>query len=241
MKLAFPLILTAFLFAAGSMAAVAPQPLTEAPSAVLADRSISTEHNPHSHDEFAKDLAQRDDIPPLTKEDDEILNQVFLDFQGDLTRMQNLLAKHDATKEKKENVLRIFRQHLEADTKKVKGIAAKGAGAKGGKHPRDMVIKGRAGPMGWSGGKGGASGKGGSGGKGGAISKGGEFPKGGAGSKGGKHPRDEVTMVRSHNADVHGLQDLIVEVKLMTANRIPDLVGVLTDLLEALARLLSGR
>ncbi|KAE8251830.1 hypothetical protein A4X13_0g3832 [Tilletia indica] len=223
MKLAFPLILTAFLFAAGSMAAVAPQPLTEAPSAALADRSISTEHNPHFHDdEFAKDLAQRDDIPPLTKEDDEILNQVFLDFQGDLTRMQNLLAKHGATKEEKENVLRIFRQHLEADTKKVKGIAAKGAGAKGGKHPRDVVIKGRAGPKSWSDGKGG------------------EGTKGGEGPKGGKHPRDEVTMVRSHSADIHELQNLIGEVKLVTANRIPDLVGVLTDLLEALARLLSG-
>ncbi|KAE8220431.1 hypothetical protein CF319_g6047 [Tilletia indica] len=223
MKLAFPLILTAFLFAAGSMAAVAPQPLTEAPSAALADRSISTEHKPHfQDDEFAKDLAQRDDVPPLTKEDDEILNQVFLDFQGDLTRMQNLLAKHGATKEEKENVLRIFRQHLEADTKKVKGIAAKGAGAKGGKHPRDVVIKGRAGPKSWSDGKGG------------------EGTKGGEGPKGGKHPRDEVNMVRSHNADIHGLQDLIGEVKLVTANRIPDLVGVLTDLLEALARLLSG-
>ncbi|KAE8206716.1 hypothetical protein CF319_g9644, partial [Tilletia indica] len=54
-----------------------------------------------------------------------------------------------------------------------------GAGTKGGKHPRDVFVKG---------------------GKGGDGSKGGAFNKGGAGSKGGKHPRDEATMVHGEDA-----------------------------------------
>ncbi|KAE8212414.1 hypothetical protein CF327_g3967 [Tilletia walkeri] len=156
------------------MAAVAEQPATDATSAVLADRSVSNEERSHFHDdEFAKDFAHTDDLSPTDKEEDEVLHEVLLDFEGDLDQHpRGVVVKGgkggDGSKGGAFN----------------KGGAGGkgGAGSKGGKHPRDVFVKG---------------------GKGSAGSKGGAFNKGGAGSKGGKsgkHPREEATMVHGEDA-----------------------------------------
>ncbi|KAE8217084.1 hypothetical protein CF326_g9573, partial [Tilletia indica] len=174
MKLSISLILAAFLFATGSMAAVAEQPATDATSAVLADRSVSLEERSHFHDdEFAKDLAHTDDLSPTDKEEDEVLHEVLLDFEGDLTKHPRGV---------------VVKGGKGGDGSKGGAGGKGGAGSKGGKHPRDVFVKGGKGS---DGSKGGAGGKGGAGAKGGkhprgVVVKGGAGAKGGAGSKGGK-------------------------------------------------------